>query len=1019
MMTKWTSEQLQAINEDGKNIIVSAGAGSGKTAVLTERVITKLKNGVNINELLILTFTNAAACEMKERIRDAIIKDSSLEKQLDYIDSSYITTFDSFSMALLKKYHHLVNVSKHISIIESSICDNLRKEILSDILNDLYEKENINFLKLVDDLCLKDDHNIRTSIIDINTKLDRLINKENYLNNYINDYYSEENIDKLINIFMNILYSKIKHIEDELYLISDNVDSDYYEKISNVLLPLINSHSYESIKVSLDIKVPNLPKGCDDSVKLSKTKISSIIKEIKSLTIYHDDKHLKDTLLSTKVYANAIIDIIKKLDVKLNEYKKQYDIYEYSDIAIKVIDLVNNNETVRNEITNSFKEILVDEYQDTSDIQEALLSKISNNNLYMVGDIKQSIYRFRNANPDIFKMKYEEYNKLNGGIKIDLLKNFRSRGEVLDDINHIFDEIMTSNIGGADYKISHQMVFGNTMYTDNHPNQNFNLEVYNYQRNNKRYSTAEYEAFIIANDIKNKIVNKFQVIDKDTKKTRSISFGDFCIILDRKSNFELYKKIFEFMEIPLVIYFDEKINNEKDILILKNIIDIIVKIYDHNFDTEFKYEYYSIARSYIGNLTDQDFVDIYLNNNYKDSIIYEKCLKIAKKLDSITSYQLIEMIIEEFDFTTNSISIGDIEKHFIRFDYIKDLANNLTNLSYTPIEFNEYLKEMIMSDSDITFSLNTKVSNNVRLMNIHKSKGLEFPVCYFAGFNAKFNLMELNNPMNFDQSLGLILPFFDEGVGPTIMKSIYKDKYLMEDISERIRLLYVALTRAKEKMIIVANLSDKETYIDDNIRLEYRSFLNILESIKKDINKCIINIDNVNLSKAYNISKDKILDFNSSEEITVNEININNNSIENNQVSKHINSLIDRKEYEALQYGNVKHQLLESENFLTSDVPFIKLFVQKLEDINNCKIYKEHEFIYQDNDIEYHGIIDLILEYNNEIKIIDYKLKNIDDNNYLKQLSLYKKYVSTITNKSIKCYLYSILQNELREIKED
>ena len=199
---KWTNEQLQAINDSGENIIVSAGAGSGKTAVLTQRVITKLKNGININNLLILTFTNAAAAEMKERIRTAIKKDSELTTQLDYIDSAYITTFDSFSMSVVKKYYYLLNISPNITVLDSSICDTVRKQLLDDIFEELYEKRDKNFIKLIDDLTIKDDSAIKKSILDVNINLDRLINKEEYLKSYIDEYYSDKNIDNLIDKYV-------------------------------------------------------------------------------------------------------------------------------------------------------------------------------------------------------------------------------------------------------------------------------------------------------------------------------------------------------------------------------------------------------------------------------------------------------------------------------------------------------------------------------------------------------------------------------------------------------------------------------------------------------------------------------------------------------------------------------------------------------------------------------------------------------------------------------------------------
>lgn len=176
----WTNEQLLAINSEGQNIIVSAGAGSGKTAVLTQRVITKLKKGVNINELLILTFTNAAAMEMKDRIRVAINNDKSLEKQLDLIDGSYITTFDSFAYSIVKKYHYLLNISNNISILDKTICDTVRKKYLDEIFEEKYAKKDETFLKMIKDLTIKDDSSIKKEILSLNELLDRLIDKENY-----------------------------------------------------------------------------------------------------------------------------------------------------------------------------------------------------------------------------------------------------------------------------------------------------------------------------------------------------------------------------------------------------------------------------------------------------------------------------------------------------------------------------------------------------------------------------------------------------------------------------------------------------------------------------------------------------------------------------------------------------------------------------------------------------------------------------------------------------------------------
>ena len=231
-------------------------------------------------------------------------------------------------------------------------------------------------------------------------------------------------------------------------------------------------------------------------------------------------------------------------DKKLNKYKETNNMYEFTDIAILAINLVENNPEVKKELMSRFNEILLDEYQDTSDLQEKFISCISNNNVYMVGDIKQSIYRFRNANPYIFKNKYDAYSLSNGGIKIDLMKNFRSRREVLENINEIFNHIMDDKIGGAEYQNGHQMIFGNTTYEENgKTDNNYNFEFYNYTYDkNGKFKREEIEIFLIAKDIKEKVNSNYQVYDKDKGILRNITYNDFVILMDRSKNFSLYKK---------------------------------------------------------------------------------------------------------------------------------------------------------------------------------------------------------------------------------------------------------------------------------------------------------------------------------------------------------------------------------------------------------------------------------------------------------------------------------------------
>ena len=1037
-MPSWTKEQEQAIYESGKNIIVSAGAGSGKTAVLSERVLEKLKSGIHINELLILTFTKAAASEMKERIRKKIKKKNELKDELNLIDSSYITTFDSFAMSIVKKYHYLLNVKKDLSIIESSVIDIKKKEILDSIFDYYYENNDSNFLELINTFCIKDDINIKNNILSISNKLDLRIDKIEYLENYIKNNYTEEKINKDIKDYEELLLNKIEIIKSNINNLGLYIDNDYISKVYESMYGLLNSKTYDEIKMYLNIKLPQLPRGCEDEVKIEKEKLSKSIKDFINLCPYENSEEIRNSIIKTKNITDIICRIIIELHNKVLEYKHKLDVYEFNDIAIMSIKVLENEE-VRNELKNHFKEILVDEYQDTNDLQETFINKIENNNVYMVGDIKQSIYRFRNANPYIFKNKYDNYSKLNGGIKIDLLKNFRSRKEVLDNINTMFNLIMDDAIGGADYIKDHQMVFGNNTYSnEGKTEQNNNFEIYNYDYKDSGFTKEEIEIFIIAKDIKEKVENKYQVFDKDELILRDINYDDFVILIDRSTSFDLYKKIFEYLNIPLSILKDEKLNTDIDITILKNLINFIIKVKNNELDTEFKYLFTSITRSFIYSYKDNEIFNCFINNNFIDSNLYKTSLEISKNIDTLSIRKIIDLILDKFNYIEKIITIGNIEKTIIKLDKIKDIADNLNNLGYDIYKFSEYLKEIIENDYKMSFNINEEGSNSVKIMTIHKSKGLEYHICYFPGLYKEFNLMELKEQFTYDNTYGIITPYFDEGIGKTIYKELLKEKYKNEEISEKIRLFYVAVTRAKEKMIVLLPKSDniinqtKSSVIDKNIRMNYKSFKDIFNSIEGYIKEYYkyIDINDLNLTTDYNLIKNNdysnLIEVNNNK-INVTEVNIDNVKKEDISFSKKTNKLYTKTEKANMEFGTKIHEILEYLDFKNIDysnidnafiLNKIKKFIESdiLKKIKEAKIYKEYEFIYTKDNNKYHGIIDLMLEYKDHIDIIDYKLKNIDDDNYFKQLNGYKNYIENITNKNVNIYLYSIMDEEINKL---
>ena len=1033
----WTDEQWNAIYDKGHNIIVSAGAGSGKTAVLSERVIENLKSGMSIKEVLLLTFTKAASLEMKTRIRNKIKKNPSLSKELSLIDEAYITTFDSFALSIVKKYHYILNISPNVSIIDGSLIRIKKKEILTNIFDKYYENRNEKFLKLISDFCIKDDKEIFDSVLSIYSKIDLKYNKNEYLDNYINEYFNIDRINNDIKDYEKLLMSKFEELD---YLIEDMsyyIDSDYITNLRLSVSNLMHSKTYDEIVSNLSVEIPRLPKGSTDEVKEKKELINDVIKNIKSLCTYKNREEIMSSILSTKDYKEVIIDILKDFDEYVMAYKYENDIYEFTDIANLAIKLVKENVSVKEELKSSFKEIMIDEYQDTNDLQEILINMISDNNVYMVGDIKQSIYRFRNANPDIFKEKYNKYSNHIGGEKIDLNKNFRSREEVLNNINLLFNKVMDESIGGADYIKSHQMIFGNKSYIKKGKTlQNYDFELYSYMYDKKsEYSKEEIEAFIIAKDILSKVKGNYQIFDKDTSVLRNAEYSDFVILMDRTTNFDLYKKIFLYLGIPLELYKDETMNEDTDIIVLNNLIKFTIKLDTGVYDKELEYLFTSVMRSFLCESPDDEIFDTIKNKTILTSSLANKVRKI--KLNNKSSYEIINDLINEFDFYNKLITIGNESASSVKLNSILSNAKTTSSIGYDINSFSEYLDNVIKEKIDIKYTIHSGVSNSVKIMTIHKSKGLEFPICYFSGLYKPFNISDIKEKFTYSNKYGIITPYFDEGVAETIYKHLLKNDYLKEEISEKIRLFYVALTRAKEKMILVMPYEEivngKESdLVSSVVRSKYKSLLDIVSSTLVSLTKYVTVIDynKSGITKDYSLLIKK--DFKSgieksTEVLNVNELLVENETLIDKHYSKENNKLITSDVKKNMKFGKYVHEVLEYFDLKKKDYSYIKdEFIKNkiisfsnlpiFDNVNEANIFHEYEFIYTLNNTKYHGVIDLMLEYPSHIDIIDYKLSDVTDINYISQLNGYKEYISSITKKPVNVYLYSIINEKISSL---
>ena len=1049
MEKKWTEEQVRAIESFGHDILVSAGAGSGKTAVLSERVYRIVgKRKIDVDRLLVLTFTNKAAVEMKLRIRQTIMEDheglfSEEEKrrQVNKLDSSFIMTFDAYALFLVKKYHYLLNIDKDVSIIDANILIDQREKILDELFLNHYRKADPSFLEMVSVFCIKDDRDLRDAVLKTDERLDTIYERKAYVENYSKQFYGEDALNRYLKRFEAYLLQEIRQIRRMINEFSESVEnvSDYFIDIDS----LIHAGSYHEIEEACktcEMSGRKLPKG--SGVSELKKGINDRLIALKKLA-GRSEEEIRREISSTEKYDRIILGLCKELHEGLAAFKRKSGQYSFNDIFRMAIDLIEENEEIRKEISEGFDEILIDEYQDTNDLQEGFIRRIARDNVYMVGDVKQSIYRFRNANPAIFMNRYLDFEEGRGGELITLPHNFRSRSEIIGDINVIFDRLMDPAIGGAAYRRSHHMAAGRTEHE--HGDQNQRLEILNYEYDKKVYpftnfSRHEAEAFILAEDIRNR-VGSFMIEDGD--KIRPAEYRDFCIIVDRTTNFDLYKQVLTYFDIPSIIEKDEKMSDSDLIYALKAAFALVEKMAEEKEDENFVFSYVSLARSFLVEMRDEEIYDIVKAGSFMNTDLCIELSPLAKRLDAMSIAQVLDEIIEIFDVYGKLIRIGDVRENLIKIDYLYQLAHTLNRSGYDCSSFNGYLDALFKSDDDerdITYAIDQGSENAVKIINIHKAKGLQYKICYFPALDVDFNLSDIKDRFIFTKDDGIILPVYIEnrGLKDSIRKILFVDDYLKADIGEKMRLLYVGLTRSQEKMIMIASLRNETEdgeIIDEALRVSYRSYCDMLNDIYADLDENgfikDLDLNDYLFSKDYRILRKRniasLIDEDAKKVSATEEPVIEPAAVRQAHFSKDA-GLIDAKMIERMELGTRLHYYLETLDFKDPDLsgieekylPFIRNFLNSeiMKDAKDGKAYKEYEFIYEEDGERKHGFIDLLMEYDDHFDIIDYKTKNIDDQHYDEQLNGYRNYIKMISDKKVCCYLYSIVDSIYREVTE-
>ncbi|MDD3225096.1 MAG: helicase-exonuclease AddAB subunit AddA [Clostridium sp.] len=890
MKMTWTNEQKQAIFTRKSNLLVAAAAGSGKTAVLVERIIkmiTDPKNPVDVDKLLVVTFTNAAAAEMRERISNAISRElfkspesKLLKRQLVLLNKAKITTIHSFCLEVIKNYFQLIDIDPKFRVADETEVVLLKSEVMEKLFESKYEAEDTEFLKLVESYSSnRDDSNLVEMIFSMysfaksNPFPEKWIKKVTDAFN-IRDYSEFKNSIwiKTILSTMNVEISGLKSYALNALNIIEGEESimPYMESIKDDLdlLKSVEAATHKSFEEFVscieNIKFKTL-KRCKkdaDADKKSvvqklrgkyKDKIKDIGKELNSFT--NDDTLLNlNAMYPTMQYLGNTVLEFDKLYSEEKRNKGIIDFNDFEHMALNILIEEDENGEVKPsktalEIRESYEEVLIDEYQDSNMVQEYILSVVSRKNtsepnMFMVGDVKQSIYRFRQADPSLFMSKYDSYSKEEGtkDRKILLFKNFRSRKNVIDGVNYIFKSIMSRNIGELDYDENEELKLGASFpeidedrFTPLGENELHIIERKSSEDNEDEMEEIDnitLEARMTAKRIKdllNPSLKPYAVFDKNIDNYRDIKYKDIVILLRATERWApIFKEQLRKEGIPV---FADAGSGYFETIEIKTILSLLQIIDNPIQDIPLL----AVLRSPIASFSDEDIIDIktasdkkYFYDVLKDVIsdkkvsedLLNKCVSFIKTLNEyreLSKYMPIDEFIWYLYTNTGYYGyVGAMPKGKQRQANLKILFQRAKAYESTSFKglfnFINFINKLKISSKDMgSAKILGENEDVVRIMSIHKSKGLEFPVVILAGCGKNFNLMDMKKSVLFHKELGIGPDFVDVERRisyPTIFKVAIKKKIKIETLSEEMRILYVALTRAKEKLIITGTVSD-------------------------------------------------------------------------------------------------------------------------------------------------------------------------------------------------------------------
>lgn len=941
MGMKFTPEQQRVIELHNSNILVSAAAGSGKTAVLVERIIRMICDGehpADIDRLLIVTFTNAAAAEMRERIAAGITArleadpgNEHIQKQSALLHNAQITTIDSFSLFLIRNHFNEIGLDPDFRVADEGEIKLLQQEVLAQLLEDAYAGQFVpeapeQFHACVEYFCPGGRESVlEQHILNLSRYAGSFPWPAEWLEERKNDYaagdmealvhsdygqYLTERVNRTVEGCLEKLreVKRLCELPDGPYMYGELTEAEI-EQLER--LTSCKDLEEQAAKVPT-VTFGRLPSKKDDSVDPAKRELAKAIRNsVKDTLSDLSESYFKTPLELTVEQGKAcreplriLLDLVLEFDRRLLAAKQERHLIDFSDMEHYALQILLKREKVEEsggtgtdrtetkyrivpsdvamEYRQFFQEILIDEYQDSNLVQEYLLSAISGEeegryNRFMVGDVKQSIYKFRLARPELFLEKYDTYQETGDLCRIDLAKNFRSRIQVVDAVNGVFSRIMSREIGGIAYDDKAALYPGATYPAAEDPAYGSEALLIRKPEKGEREESGigeqhaegagvlvdydnirQLEALAIAARIK-QLKGSLQVMEKSTGELRPVRYSDMVILLRTTSGWdEEFKKILEQQGIP--VYITSK-TGYFGALEVQELLQFLRVLDNPRQDIPL----FGVMQSVFGGFTQEEIAQIRSGgegHSRKRMTLYEALKEVAQSgrtedtelsikandfLQRIDHYRnltpytsirdLLQRILDDYDYLNYVTALPTGSKRRANVEMLLTKASAFEKTSYFGLfHFIRYMEQLEKYDVDYgeadTLDENADV---VRIMSIHKSKGLEFPVVFVSGLSKRFNMQDANQSLIVDMDLGVAVDYVDSVrriKNKTLRRAVLSAKMKEDNLAEELRVLYVALTRAREKLILTSVLekAEEKWELSQMTRQEKLTYLDFCEA---------------------------------------------------------------------------------------------------------------------------------------------------------------------------------------------